>query len=59
MGVGYIFSCQEFNICLDRIVESYFFGDCRKLNRRKSMVHSEWNGIDSHGDSARIRFLGR
>ena len=25
MGVGYTFSCQEFNICLDRIVEKLFF----------------------------------
>ena len=26
-------------------------GGCCKLNNGKSMVHSEWNGIDSHGDS--------
>ena len=39
---------------------SFFFpGFCCKLNNGKSMVHSEWNGIDSHGDSAMIRFLGR
>ena len=38
---------------------SFFFGVFCKLNNGKSMVHSEWNGIDSHGDSAKIRFLER
>ena len=38
---------------------SFFFGVFCKLNNGKSMVNSEWNGIDSHGDSATIRFLER